>query len=315
MIDARKRETPGAFSALRCAIEPAAHSEIYRLIQETLEKPFGRSLAEQLSYVIIKGNYAEFTIILNVRTLSGKLVSAANTLSKSLTRKVPSVNGFFLYLNESGGNYYLGSTNPKAHPEVRRLFGKGLIYQKVCGKSFLYSPLSFSQVNQSMLERIVAEADRLLELDKSSRLFDLYCGYGLFALCLGGKAGSVVGVEISPEAVESADANAERQRAKDIRFIRSDITAGAVARIIARARPGDAVLLDPPRNGTAEGVIEAIAAAGPGKALHFFCNIDLMPAEITRWLSNGYTLRHAVPLDMFPGTAAVETAALFEKSA
>jgi tRNA/tmRNA/rRNA uracil-C5-methylase (TrmA/RlmC/RlmD family) len=314
LIDPDESGKPEPFVVQRCAIEPDQHAEIYRKTQEALEKPYAKPLAEQLSYVVIKGNYREFTLILNVRDISGKVVKASNTLSKSLTRLFPSIVGLFLYLDETGGKYYLGVRNSRVRPIAKKLFGKSTVFQKVCGKTFFYSPLSFSQVNQSLLERLVSEAGTLLALTKESRLYDLYCGYGLFALCLGEKAGSAVGVEISPDSVESAMENGARQHADRVRFMRSDITADTVGSLLWKLRPSDRVILDPPRGGTAEGVIETIAASNPEKVLHLFCNIDLMPAEIKRWVSSGYGTRYAVPLDMFPGTAAVETMVLFERA-
>jgi 23S rRNA (uracil1939-C5)-methyltransferase len=233
-------------------------------------------------------------------------------LSKSLTRRFPSVIGLFLYLDETGGKYYLGVRNPRVRPTAKKLFGKSAVFQKACGKSFLFSPFSFSQVNQSLVERLVGECERLLALTREHRLYDLYCGYGLFALCLAERAREVIGVEVSHDSVDSAIENAERQRAGRVRFVRSNITADVVATVMKQLQPHDRVILDPPRGGTAEGVIETIAAFGPEKVVHLFCNIDLMPAEIKRWLSSGYEIRKAVPLDMFPGTSSVETVVLFE---
>jgi tRNA/tmRNA/rRNA uracil-C5-methylase (TrmA/RlmC/RlmD family) len=313
LIDPGESGRPEPFLVDRCAIEPADHAEIYKDIQQAIGKPYAMHLAEQLSYVVIKGNYREFTVIFNVREISGRLLSAANTLSKSLTRRFSSVVGLYLYLDQTRGSHYLGVANARMRPTAKKLFGKNAVFQKACGKNFLYSPLSFSQINQSLVDRLVSEVDRLLALSKDHRLYDLYCGYGLFALCLAAKAGQVVGVEIAHDAIDSAIQNAERQKAGRVRFVRSDITADAIGRIMKQLQPHDRVVLDPPRNGTSEGVIETIAALGPEKVVHLFCNIDLMPAEITRWLSNGYDLKQAVPLDMFPGTTAVETVALFER--
>jgi 23S rRNA (uracil1939-C5)-methyltransferase len=120
-------------------------------------------------------------------------------------------------------------------------------------------------------------------------------------------------VDLSHDSIESAIANASRHNAERVRFLRSDITADSIGAIMKQLRPHDRVILDPPRGGTSEGVIETIAALGPEKVVHLFCNIDLMPTEITRWLSSRYAITQAVPLDMFPGTGAVETMVLFER--
>lgn len=307
LIDPSEDGPETSFNVVRCAIEPEGHARIYAAVQAAMSKPHARSLAGSLNYVVIKGSYSEFTIIFSVSEVSASVVKAANTLSKSLSRSFPQVVGLFLFEDRSRGRYYLGTSNPRVKQVFRKVYGKNEIYQQIAGRSFLYSPLSFSQVNQSIAETMVGKTDDLLDLKKNQTLYDLYCGYGLFSLCLAGKAGQVVGVEISTESVASAIANARRNSVKNSRFFRSDITAQTVQRIMMNATNSDVVLLDPPRKGTAPGVIEAIAAKSPQRVLHIFCNIDLMPAELSRWQSCGYKVACAVPLDLFPGTSAVET--------
>ena len=70
------------------------------------------------------------------------------------------------------------------------------------------------------------------------------------------------------------------------------------------------MLLDPPRGGTAEGVIEVLAAKRPGRVVHLFCDIDIMPAEIRRWEASGYVREKVIPFDMFPGTSTIEVVTL-----
>jgi tRNA/tmRNA/rRNA uracil-C5-methylase (TrmA/RlmC/RlmD family) len=293
------------FDVVRCAIEPAGHAPIYQRVQDILEKPYAGPIGDALGYAIIKGSYTEYTLILNVREMSPEVVHATNTLSKSLTHSFKEIVGIFLYEDTSDGRYYLGSSNRKPIA-FRKIFGKAEIYQRMCGKSFLYSPLSFSQVNMSIAEQFVTKAGELLGPTKEMRLTDLYCGYGLFALCLAESADSAVGVEIAVDSVASAIANAKRQKASNVRFVRSDITSETIPRLMAHARQQDVVLLDPPRSGTGVAVIECIAARKPARVLHIFCNVDIMPAELKRWEASGYMVEKAIPFDMFPGTPSVE---------
>ena len=67
---------------------------------------------------------------------------------------------------------------------LQKIFGKTEIFQKVGAKKFLFSPLSFSQTNLSIVEVFVRTIKELLELNVQDRLLDLYCGYGLFSLSL-----------------------------------------------------------------------------------------------------------------------------------
>ncbi len=301
------------FDVLYCAIEPVAHAAIYRQIQESIGKPYAKVLAKALSYVIIKGNYAENTVIFNVRDISPEVVRAANTLSKSLTKKNENIVGLFLYEDDTSPQYYLGSKGQSTKPKFKKLFGKPEIFHRTMGRSFLYSPLSFSQVNQSIMEKMIFTAESLLAPTKESKLFDLYCGYGLFALCLSDKVQSVVGAEVSSSSIESANANTKRQKVANARFIRTDINEETIDRIMSQTTLKDVVLLDPPRKGTSAGVIEAIAAKQPRRVVHIFCDIDIIGKELRQWGKSGYTAKRAIPFDMFPGTPAVETMILLER--
>ncbi|MEK9138741.1 MAG: methyltransferase domain-containing protein, partial [Bacteroidota bacterium] len=300
------------FDAVQCAIEPAGHAAIYQKLQEILEKPYAKPLAEALSYVIIKGSYAEFALILNVREATPEVVKATNTLSKSLTHFFKEIVGLFLYEDQSDGRYYLGSSAGR-RAAFRKVFGKAEVYQRICGRSFLYSPLSFSQVNLSIVESFVTTAGDLLNLSGQTRFIDLYCGYGLFALCLSNRVRSTIGIENSADSIQAAIDNALRQRVSNVRFIRGAVTPETLQHAMKSSWGYDAVLLDPPRNGTAEGVIESIATWKPQRVLHIFCNIDIMPAELKRWSKCGYTIAKAVPFDMFPGTPTIEMMVLLNQ--
>lgn len=300
------------FPVIQCAIEPESHAAVYARIQNTLAKPYAKRLAKHLSYVVIKGNYEEQTVIFNIREINADVMKAANTLSKTLTHNMPSIIGIFVYEDDSSPNYYMGTKDEKRMPKFKKLHGKQELFQRVHGRSFLYSPLSFSQVNQSILEKLVDHAASLMKLDGTRSLYDLYCGYGLFALTLAEKAVSVIAAEVSAASIDSAIANAKRQKASNVKFMRNDINEESIERIMQSCRPQDAVILDPPRKGTSPGVIECIAAKRPGHVLHIFCEIDLLPKELKRWEKAGYNAVRAVPFDMFPGTASVETMVLLQ---
>ena len=312
LIDASDENNVKSFDVLQCMIEPDEHTKIFNLIKAKFEKPYSHPLRNVLRYVIIKGNYQEQTLIFSVGEMSHTVSKAVNTLSKSLTHEMPSVVGLFLYEDLSDGRYYLGSKKAAGNQPMKKIFGNPELYQKICGKSFLYHPLSFSQVNQSIVEKMVAAAASLLRLQSGMNLYDLYCGYGLFSLCLADKVKAVYAAELSHESIASAIANAKRQRTENVRFIKTDITEDSIQRIFRQSNPEDAVILDPPRSGTAEGVIESIASKGPKRVLHIFCNIDLMPKELHRWMQSGYTIKKAIPLDNFPGTSTVEVMVLLE---
>ncbi|MFN0158618.1 MAG: class I SAM-dependent RNA methyltransferase [Bacteroidota bacterium] len=312
LIDPAESREGGSFTVVRCVIEPEGHTAIYEMISNALTSPHTKPFAEKLNYVVIKGNYTEFSIIFNVEKITPLLVTTANTISKSLTRKFDSITGVFLYEDDSDGRYYLGANSDRQ--TLRKLFGKPDIFQRILGRGFLFSPLAFSQINLALVDELAMKAIELLQPHNDCTMYDLYCGHGLFGLLVAEKVKSVVGIEMSASAVQSAIANARRQRISNARFLRNDLTEESVQVSLKKLTRDDIVLLDPPRNGVADGVVEYVAAKRPARVLHLFCNIDLMPKEIKRWTDNGYAIAAAVPFDMFPGTSTMEVLVLFQPS-
>ena len=306
LIDPSDRSGGRGSDVAACGIEPASHAAIFRRIQESMQKPFARPLVESLRYVIIRGNYETYTVIFNVGEIDGPLVKSANTLSKGLTHDLPAVTGVMLFEDTSDGRYYLGTRNPASRASVRKIYGETDIQVRYGDKNFLWPALGFSQINGALVDSLIEGAARLLRPDPATAFHDLYCGYGLFTLTVGAAAKSATGIERSAESVDAAVANAKRQRATGVRFLRNDISAETVAAMARGIREGDLLLLDPARTGTGPGVIETLAARKPGRIVHLFCNIDLLDAELDRWKKSGYRPEEIIPFDMFPGTDEVE---------
>jgi len=313
LIDPDERASGGYISVGRCAIEPPAHAAIYEAAGGLLASPNAAGLTTVLRYVIVKGDENEYMVLLNIGAMGPEVVRAAGAFSKALTRREPGVKSLLLYEDTTGGRYYLGSGRGRT-PKVRKVFGRATLLVRAGGRPFLFGPLAFSQVNRLMIEPLVQGARALLELRSTQTLFDLYCGYGLFGLCLAGSARAVVGVESGHDAVDAARENARRQHIRTARFIQSEISGRTIGRVMRDAAPGDAVILDPPRGGTTPGVIEGIAARAPSRVVHIFCDIDGIRKELQRWAAQGYTARKAVPYDLFPGTPSLEVMILLTPS-
>jgi tRNA/tmRNA/rRNA uracil-C5-methylase (TrmA/RlmC/RlmD family) len=292
-----------------CVIEPTTHAAVYTAVSAYLAKSEHRDIAELLTYVIVKGSQEEFTVILNTASYSPHERQMFTSFSKYLTKHVPAIVGVFVFVDAERSKYYLSgnaAAQKKRQLVLHKLFGNAALFHAVGPKKFLYSPLSFSQTNHSILEEFTSMAGAMLRLDKKDHLYDLYCGYGLFSLCLAEKVQSVTGVEMSRDSIADAAANAKRLHAAQSRFVASDIADEALPRFMKHHGKGVKILLDPPRNGTKPGVIETIAEFRPERVVHIFCNIEIIGAELKRWEESGYTAAEAVPFDMFPGTDDVE---------
>jgi 23S rRNA (uracil1939-C5)-methyltransferase len=181
--------------------------------------------------------------------------------------------------------------------------------EKVGGATFLISPTAFFQTN-------VAAAALLVDLVVAaipgrSRVLDLYAGAGLFAIPLALAGHTVTAVEENRAAVDDgiASARANRLDPSRCRFVAKQAEAA-----IGSASSADAVVLDPPREGCAAGVIEGIfGRLRPQTAVYVSCNPEALATDLGRIVTHGYTIRSIQPVDMFPHTPHIEAVAVITR--
>lgn len=305
ILDSGKVE---AVDVLDCPIEPAEHSAIYRHIQFFLNTQESWLLTKLLNHVIIKGNYDEYAVILNVHAIPPDLKRQVRLLSKEFKVKFRKVSAMFTVASDYS-RYYL--PDQAAAKSLTKVFGENELFLRIDQRAFLFSPLAFSQTNESVLAPMTAKARALLPVGEDTTLLDLYAGYGLFGLLLGGTAAAILGMESNHPAVVSAQKNARRLKMKNCRMVCSAVTAESLSRIWPKGEGNVTVILDPPRQGTDDGVIEYLAHRRVSRALHIYCDVDAIPEQSKRWRKNGYEIAEVVPVDMFPATASLEVMVLY----
>jgi len=299
---------PPRRGAAPSALDPAEHLAIYAALAEHLSRPPARALAAALNWAIVRGAPGALAVILNVRELDARVVRAAKPLGDALQAAPLGVRAAFLYLDESGSDYYLEAKRPPGRVSFKRLFGPDWLQVEAAGVRLRFPPTVFSQVNGAMLDTMVEHVRSLLAPLAGCDLLDLYCGYGLFSFTVGREAATVTGVDLDGPAIEAARASAEHLRlAGRVRFLAGRIDAAFLRRHVRPPRGAEVVLLDPPRQGTAPDVATAIAARAPLRVVHVCCGTDEMPREVATWSHAGYEVLRAVPLDLFAGTANLET--------
>ncbi|MEO0078918.1 MAG: methyltransferase domain-containing protein, partial [candidate division WOR-3 bacterium] len=133
---------------------------------------------------------------------------------------------------------------------------------------------------------------------------DLYSGVGMLSFVLSDFVKHVTGVEIDPDAVRDAQANAAALNTANVDFI-----CGDVDRVLGRLTRADIVLLDPPRRGCPPETLNRIAGMRPGRIVYVSCNPATLARDLGILEQLGYEARAVEPLDMFPQTAHVETVA------
>lgn len=232
----------------------------------------------------------------------------ADALCTRLREQFADIATILLNVNSKNTNVILGT-------ETHTLYGPGYIEDTLCGVPVQLGPLSFYQVNTLAAERLYGIAAQYAQLTPDDLLLDLYCGMGTIGLSMVDHCRELVGVEIVPEAIESAKANAARMgdavAAKSCFFCAD--AGQAATRLAAEGLHPDVVMLDPPRKGCDEATLSAVVRMAPRRVVYVSCN----PATAARdaaWLeNNGYHAEKVQPVDLFPRTKHVETVVLLSK--
>jgi len=176
-------------------------------------------------------------------------------------------------------------------------------------------PLSFYQVNTLAAERLYGIAAEYAQLEPSDVLLDLYCGMGTIGLSMADRCRELIGVEIVPEAIESAKANAARMGdaiAAKSRFFCAD-AGKAASQLAAEGLHPDVVMLDPPRKGCDEATLSAVVTMSPRRVVYVSCNPSTA-ARDAKWLEeHGYRAEKVQPVDLFPRTRHCEAVLLLTK--
>lgn len=297
------------------ALDVPQHHEIYRTIIHKLISPPYRELAEAMNYVIIRGSYTEFAVILNVADMNSMVVRKLKLLSEHIKQAHATVTSCFAYHDPTRSAYYLDQQPLEVKTlRLKKLFGYDSLRLKLGAKTFLVSPTSFSQVNESMIPEFLSAVSAMLAPAGGERLFDLYCGYGLFAHSFANDYREIIAVELEGASIRAAKTMAEKtEHSARMKFLTSSISGNSLERLLPAAAEGDVFLLDPPRNGTEQEVIPTIAQRKPSKVVHIFCGIEELPSAIRQWKSQGYLLREAQPVDMFAGTTGIEIVTLLQR--
>jgi 23S rRNA (uracil1939-C5)-methyltransferase len=173
-----------------------------------------------------------------------------------------------------------------------------------------YRPGDFVQVNGAVNQAMVEQALDWLAPQTGERVLDLFCGLGNFALPLAQKVREVVAVEGVQAMVERARANAVANGLGNLHFFQADLS-NPLAGAPWAAAGFDAILLDPPRDGAFE-VVKQIGELGARRLVYVSCNPATLARDTAELVKQGFRLKRAGILDMFPQTAHVEAMALFE---
>lgn len=255
--------------------------------------------------MVRRGYYSgEVMVVLVTNT---KRLPMAKQLVDGIVKGVPGVKSIVQNINDRKTNVLLGLKN-------KTLWGEPEIHDQLLGIDFAISPLSFYQVNPQQTERLYQAAIDNAGLDGSQTVIDAYCGIGTISLAVAKHAKQVYGVEIVPAAIEDAKHNAKRNGIKNAQFVVNKAE-DQFAKWQAEGLKPDIVIVDPPRKGVAESLIEATGKMGPQKVIYVSCNPATLVRDIQRFADQGYHVTKPIqPVDQFPQTTHVESVTVLSRS-
>lgn len=236
---------------------------------------------------------------------SNKPIKNSDKLADMLKTKI-NLKSLIQNINTQHSNVVLGYKNIT-------LYGTPYIQVQPSNLKFNVSPNSFFQVNYEQMNKLYSKAVEYADITKKDTVFDLYSGVGSIALTIANKAKKVIGVEIVEDAVINAKRNSELNNISNAEFYSGDCTE-TVQNLLNNGYTADVVIVDPPRKGCDEKLINLISLINAKKLVYVSCNSATLARDIALLKNYGYTLKKLVCVDMFPHSLHIETAALLENN-
>lgn len=282
------------------ALAQAVRDYIARFQVEPYNEATGRGLLRHL-YVRTSCRGESLACLL----VNGSRLPHEQELVDMLRAAAPGVCGVVLGENTRRGNAILGD-------RYRTLWGRDYLTDTLCGLELRLSVPSFYQVNHDQAQRLYEKALEYAGLTGRELAVDLYCGAGTITQVLARRARHVIGGEIVPEAIRDAEDSARRNGVENVEFLCGDASRLA-AELRQRGLRPDVICVDPPRKGLAPDVVEAAASMEPERIVYVSCDPATLARDVARFAPLGYCPVRACAVDLFPGTAHVETVCLLSK--
>ena len=254
-----------------------------------------------LRHVLVKRGFSSGEVMVVLVGASGYF-PMKKKFTAALLEKHPEITTVVLNINPKDTNLVLGDRE-----EV--LYGNGYIEDTLCGRIFRISPKSFYQINPVQTEKLYNKAMELAQLDKNTKVLDAYCGIGTIGLVAAKTAGNVIGVELNPDAVKDAIANAKHNNEKNARFYCAD-AGDFMETLAAEGEKFDVIFMDPPRSGSSRKFIDSLSIADPKRVVYISCNPETLARDLQYMIKKGYKVKKICPVDMFPHTNHIECVVL-----
>lgn len=244
----------------------------------------------------------ETMVVIITRT---KELPHAKEFIRELTETYPNVKSIIHNINPARTNVILGE-------KTKVLWGQEYIYDSIGSIRFAISAKSFYQVNPTQTKRLYEKALEYAAIGEEDTVIDAYCGIGTISLFLAQKAKKVYGVEVVPEAIEDARVNAKLNGMTNTEFV-----VGTAEEVMPKWKEEglkpDVIVVDPPRKGCDEGLLNAMIEMGPKRIVYVSCNPSTLARDLRVLEEGGYETKEVQPVDMFPQSMHIESVVWLEK--
>ena len=201
-------------------------------------------------------------------------------------------------------------TNVIMGKEIVNLYGPGYITDYIGNVCYRISPLSFYQVNPVQTQKLYGTALEYAGLTGEETVWDLYCGIGTISLFLAQKAKKVYGVEIIPQAIDDARANAKLNHFENVEFFVGKAEEVLPEQYEKNQVYADTIVVDPPRKGCDSVCLDTIVKMAPEKVVYVSCDSATLARDVKYLGERGYEVKRVKTVDMFPWSGHVETVCL-----
>ena len=296
-----------------CALGVAVNQKILEIILHFMENNLISAYDEEkhkglVRHVLIRYGFKTDEIMVCL-VMNGEKLPHAEKLVDKLC-KIPGMTSITISVNKSKTNVIMGN-------EVKLLWGQTYITDYIGNVKYQISPLSFYQVNPVQTEKLYGLALDYAGLTGNETVWDLYCGIGTISLFLVKKAKQVYGVEIVPQAIDDARNNAKINDITNAEFYvgKAEEVLPEYYREYQESHGGetahaDVIVVDPPRKGCEESLLQTIVDMQPEKVVYVSCDSATLARDVKFLRESGYELKKITPVDQFPNTVHVETVVL-----
>lgn len=195
--------------------------------------------------------------------------------------------------------------------DVQLHSGRPYVEEEMEGLHFRIGPKSFYQTNSLQAYELYKVARNFAGLTGKELVYDLYTGTGTIANFVARQARHVIGIEYVADAIEDAKINSRANGIENTEFYAGDMKDVLTDDFIAEHGRPDVMIVDPPRAGMHQDVVDVILNASPERIVYVSCNPATQARDLSL-LDKKYRVTAVQPVDMFPHTHHVENVVRLE---